>query len=147
MEDRLVNPVIRGRKKCGGNFPPGSVASGAASGAQPAQERGSRRLVDGVPGALKKWGHYPKLRGHGPIFSGSWRLQVDGCVCVFLWHTHHFAGPSILTQGHFPAFEMTVFCFFFFFLGSRLGICDCFVLSISSENWDFCTRLIRVAEA
>ena len=26
---------------------------------------------------LKKWGHYPKSRGHVPIFKGSWRLQVE----------------------------------------------------------------------
>ena len=26
---------------------------------------------------LKQWGHYQKLRGHVPIFKGSWRLQED----------------------------------------------------------------------
>ena len=31
--------------------------------------------VPGVSMTLKKWeGYYPKLRGHGPIFLGSWRL-------------------------------------------------------------------------
>ena len=30
--------------------------------------------IPGVAMTLKKWGHYPKLRGHGPIFEGSWRL-------------------------------------------------------------------------
>ena len=28
----------------------------------------SRKAVPGVSMTLKKWGHYPKLRGHGPNF-------------------------------------------------------------------------------
>ena len=37
---------------------------------------------------LSKWGHYPKSWGRGPIFEGSWRLQVDG-------KNTRFAGPSV----------------------------------------------------
>ena len=35
---------------------------------------GGLKRLPGVSMTLKKWGHYPKLRGHGPTFQGSWRL-------------------------------------------------------------------------
>ena len=33
-------------------------------------------------------GHYPKTKGRGPIFTGSWRLQVD--AVVFEWRNIAF---------------------------------------------------------
>ena len=57
------------------------MARGEASGV--CDGRGGRRVLIFFEAAWslpkdpsKMVGHYPKSRGHGPIFEGSWRLQV-----------------------------------------------------------------------
>ena len=34
---------------------------------------------------ISKWGQYPKQWGHGPIFKGSWRLQVYIYICMLTY--------------------------------------------------------------
>ena len=41
-----------------------------------------RKRLPAVSMTLQRWG-YPKFRGRGPIFEGSWRLQLDPRYTAF----------------------------------------------------------------
>ena len=51
----------------------------------------------------KKWGHYLKSWGHGPIFKGSWRLQIVKNKFPDLWRLIYVLGssckPTVLGHG------------------------------------------------